>query len=148
MAYTDGSYRIYIGWVAASAVTTTYEVTAFPKQADQTRDWLSPQQDSSLYDDYAEVITGLGSNSVGYGNASFSWVLGPLTPAMAKYIRDTLFNGNAGGQFTVMTWNRFNEWKVVQCEAKLDIASAAGEKGYRRGFLKYRIDFVVIQDAP
>jgi len=147
--YTDGSYRIAVGWLNRVQLDSTYEITRLPKQSDQGRaPWRIPLNNSSVYEQWGEVSRSLGGSAGGYGNGNFTWELGGLTPGMMDYVQHTLFSGKAAEQFTIMTWDRQGRWQTVWAWGYYERMADAGEPGWRKGYALLRIPFVVEQDAP
>lgn len=154
MAYTpydNGSFRIRAGWVNQVELTAAYEIERFPKQADQGLvRWMIPLDDSDMYDEWVETVTGLGGGGQALGGASFTWKLGGLLPQMVDYWKNNpaLFDGKIVQRFTTQTWNRAGQWEIDWVEGIWKPASEMAEPGFRQGYLRLNIEFLVHQVAP
>lgn len=149
--YENGSYRLRQGWVSANRLTTEYEVIRFPKQTNQRWDrWLIPVDESSVFDEYVTVSRALGGGGKAIGGGALTWVLAGLKPSMIAYLKDhpDIFDGKPVQQFTIMTWDRMDYWRVLWVWAEWQPAGAGGEPGFKRGFTKWRLPMVVEQSAP
>lgn len=149
--YENGSYRIRQGWYGANRLGEEYELARLPVQPGQKwTKWRIPIDESSVFDEYAEVTRSLGGGGKGVGSASLTWVFSGLRPQMIDYLRNdaAFWNGEAAQKFTIMTWDRMNSWRVLWVWAEWQPASAGGEPGFKRGFRAWRVPMVVKSDAP
>jgi hypothetical protein len=150
VGYGNESYKLRQGFVNASQMTDTYLVTAFTRFTDMGGlKWFNPSG-SNVYNQAAQVEGTLAGGAKFIGKAFFSWTLSGLTPEMVDFILDdsTMFNGQAGQDFTAVTWNMAkNRWEIVWVKATVGILSD-NEPGYNRGLTSLTINFVTQQDAP
>jgi len=147
--HSGGSYRLRAGWVSRAELPAEYEIVRWPKAADQryTR-WKIPMDEGRLTNRYAEDVISLGGAAITLGEGNDLWPLGGWTTGMTTYVKDTIFSGLNWGKFTIMTWDRSVGWIVVQCYGYLKRPAEAGTPGWRRGFKSYKIEWVIVADAP
>jgi len=154
--YDNYSYRWRIGFVAAAALTTTYEIintTTFPLFDDMggLSSWALPGG-TKWYNEGALAEKQLSSRVTFIGKPWFIWPLPALTAEQLDFLLydATYFNGAASMDSTVSTWNGArNRWEIVQVISSRDILSDAATPGYGIGAASvFQITHVVQQDAP
>lgn len=154
------SYRWSIGFIAAAALTTTFEITnttTFPTFADMggLDSWTDPGSENigaKWYNEGVLVEKLLSSRATFLGKSFANWLFGGLTAQQLDFLLydATYFNGAASMDSTISTWNGTrNRWEVVQVISSRDIISNAAEPGYGIGAAtRLSIQHVVEQDAP
>jgi len=154
------SYRWSIGFIAAAALTTTFEITntaTFPVFVDMggLDSWVDPGSENigaKWYNEGVLTEKSLGGRSTFLGKPFVNWLFGGLTAQQLDFLLydATYFNGAASMDSTISTWNgTHNRWEVVQVISTRDIISSAAESGYGiGGAARLLIQHVVEQDAP
>jgi hypothetical protein len=148
-AHHTSNHKLKRGYHPAATLTQQDAIVNWPRQVDQTwHKWKPPVDGGRIFQAYAQLPRGLDGHGSPQGQGSFDFRLAGLTPAMAGYLRATIFDNNAIDAFTVETWDRFGSWRILHCVGSLGMPQEQGEIGYRSGFSIYTIAFVVKREAP
>jgi hypothetical protein len=149
--YANSTYRWRTGFVNASQLTSTYNITSFPKFDDMGGHvWFNPEG-IAPYNQGALSEQTLAGDANFLGLENVVWTLTGLTPEMVNYVlhNAALFNSAASMDSTISTWNRgANQWEVVWAKSRIGTLSEVAEVGYSRGLLRLTINHLVQQDAP
>jgi hypothetical protein len=149
--YVNSTYRWRTGFVNESALTSSYNITSFPRFDDMGgHKWFNPEG-TSLFNQGALTEQTLAGDASFVGLQNVDWVLPGLTAEMLNYVLNNaaLFNGAASMDSTISTWNGGkNRWEVVWVKSRIGTVSESGEPGFERGLLRLTISHLVLQDAP
>jgi hypothetical protein len=130
--------RIRAGTHTASDMTSTYDVAAFPIQADQ-RNYLwrvvTPTEMAREFDAQTEGGLDGTRRNIGYWNGSI--YLMACTPLMHEYVRQTLFPTNGVNEaLTIVIYTVKRGWVCLQVDGHLNELSEVGENHPQARFLE------------
>lgn len=129
--------RIRVGTHPASDMTSTYDVSAFPVQADQRNyPWrvVVPTELAREFDAQTDGIDGTRRN-IGQWNGSIYFVA--ITPLMYAHIEQTLFPTNGVNEdLTLVIYSAKRGWICIQASCHLNELALVGQSRRRGGFVE------------
>jgi hypothetical protein len=144
--------RLAPGTLTVSALTSAYDIEAFPRAADQP---VAIAWSGSLiapYDPAGELVDALDFSRGAQGNGVTALVFPYCTPGMVQYLNDTFFPDGAWSALVTVrvldptVLDAGENWRVINATALRNLPSKAGEL-YFEGLRDYRIDLVDAKDA-
>lgn len=122
-------FRARVGTHNASDMTSTYDVDAFPIQADQRNYAWHIATPSELFREFdAQTGGGLSGLRRNIGKWNGSWYFGGVTPLMFDYVQTTLFPTDGANEWlTIVTYVAKRGWKCFNIYAHLNELAEVGE---------------------